>query len=51
MKILALKLVTGEEILGEIESESVTEFVIKWNDPKFGMEWPTNTPILQKRDS
>jgi alpha-D-ribose 1-methylphosphonate 5-triphosphate synthase subunit PhnG len=28
MKILALKLVTGEEILGEIESESETEFVI-----------------------
>jgi hypothetical protein len=29
MKILALKLVTGEEILGEIESESETEFVIE----------------------
>ena len=28
MKILAMKLVTGEEILGEIESESETEFVI-----------------------
>jgi len=28
MKILALKLVTGEEILGEIESESETEFVV-----------------------
>jgi hypothetical protein len=28
MKILALKLVTGEELLGEIESESETEFVI-----------------------
>jgi hypothetical protein len=28
MQILALKLVTGEEILGEIESESETEFVL-----------------------
>ena len=28
MKILALKLVTHEEILGEIEAESETEFVI-----------------------
>lgn len=28
MKILTLKLVTGEEILGEIESESETEFVV-----------------------
>jgi dTDP-4-dehydrorhamnose 3,5-epimerase len=24
--------------------------VIKWNDGRFGMEWPTNNPILQKRD-
>ena len=28
MNILALKLITGEEILGEIESESETEFVL-----------------------
>ena len=28
MKILALKLVTHEEILGEIEAESETEFVL-----------------------
>lgn len=28
MKILAMKLVTGEEILGEIESESETEIVL-----------------------
>ena len=28
MKILAMKLVTGEELLGEIESESETEFVV-----------------------
>jgi hypothetical protein len=28
MNILAMKLVTGEEILGEIESESETEFVV-----------------------
>jgi dTDP-4-dehydrorhamnose 3,5-epimerase len=24
--------------------------VIKWNDPEFQMEWPTDNPILQKRD-
>ena len=28
MNILALKLVTGEDVLGEVESESETEFVI-----------------------
>jgi hypothetical protein len=29
MKILALKLITGEDVLGEIESESESEFVIE----------------------
>ena len=24
--------------------------VIKWNDSRFNIEWPSNTPILQKRD-
>jgi dTDP-4-dehydrorhamnose 3,5-epimerase len=24
--------------------------VIKWNDPLYNMEWPTASPILQKRD-
>jgi len=24
--------------------------VIKWNDARFGMEWPTTSPVLQKRD-
>ena len=24
--------------------------VIKWNDPQFNIEWPTNTPTLQQRD-
>jgi len=24
--------------------------VIKWNDPEYQMEWPTDKPILQKRD-
>lgn len=24
--------------------------VVKWDDPEFQMEWPTNNPILQKRD-
>ena len=26
------------------------QYVVKWNDPEFQMEWPTNNPILQKRD-
>jgi hypothetical protein len=29
MKVLALRLVTGEDVLGELESESETEFVIE----------------------
>jgi hypothetical protein len=29
MKILAFKLITGEDVLGEIESESETEFVLE----------------------
>jgi dTDP-4-dehydrorhamnose 3,5-epimerase len=24
--------------------------VVKWNDPEFQIEWPTDNPILQKRD-
>ena len=28
MEVLALKLVTGEDLLGELESQSETEFVI-----------------------
>jgi dTDP-4-dehydrorhamnose 3,5-epimerase len=24
--------------------------VVKWNDPEFQMEWPTDKPTLQKRD-
>jgi hypothetical protein len=28
MNVLALKLITGEDLLGEIESESETEFVV-----------------------
>jgi hypothetical protein len=28
MKVLALKLVTGEDLLGELESQSETEFVL-----------------------
>ena len=26
------------------------QFSFKWNDKQFGIEWPTNTPILSKRD-
>jgi len=24
--------------------------VVKWNDPAYNIEWPTTTPILQRRD-
>jgi dTDP-4-dehydrorhamnose 3,5-epimerase len=34
---------------GEYVDEN-TQGVVKWNDPKFNIEWPTETPILQKRD-
>jgi dTDP-4-dehydrorhamnose 3,5-epimerase len=27
------------------------QFSIKWNDPRFGIWWPTKEPILSKRDS
>ena len=26
------------------------QFTIKWNDPGLGIEWPTSTPILSRRD-
>lgn len=26
------------------------QFTLKWNDPKIGIEWPIDKPILQKRD-
>ena len=26
------------------------QFTLKWNDPQIGIEWPTDNPILQKRD-
>ena len=52
MKILAMKLITGEEILGEIESESETEFVIEnpvgiaiVRDPKTGQPNVGFTPF------
>lgn len=30
--------------------EEKNQGVIKWNNPEFNIEWPTDTPILQKRD-
>tara|TARA_Y100001938_G_C8061510_1_gene417576 strand:- start:747 stop:1274 length:528 start_codon:yes stop_codon:yes gene_type:complete len=27
------------------------QFTYKWNDPSLSIFWPTNSPILQKRDS
>ena len=26
------------------------QFSLKWNDPRIGIEWPTNEPILSERD-
>ncbi len=26
------------------------QFTVKWNDPKFGIVWPINNPILSERD-
>jgi|TARA_B100001094_G_scaffold120935_1_gene116681 dTDP-4-dehydrorhamnose 3,5-epimerase len=26
------------------------QFTLKWNDPKIGIDWPINNPILSKRD-
>lgn len=26
------------------------QFSLKWNDPKLNIDWPTNNPILSKRD-
>jgi len=26
------------------------QFTIKWNDPRIGIDWPIENPILQKRD-
>jgi dTDP-4-dehydrorhamnose 3,5-epimerase len=34
---------------GEFVEEN-KQGVIKWNDSRFKIEWPTETPILQKRD-
>ena len=34
---------------GEYVDENA-QGVIKWNDENFSIEWPTTTPILQKRD-
>ena len=27
------------------------QFTIKWNDPNIGIDWPTQNPILSKRDN
>ena len=27
------------------------QFTLKWNDPKLGIKWPINNPILSERDS
>ena len=26
------------------------QFTLKWNDENLKIDWPTNSPILQKRD-
>jgi len=27
------------------------QFTIRWDDPKFNIQWPTNNPILSQRDA
>lgn len=34
---------------GEYVDES-SQKVVKWNDPRFNIEWPSDNPILQNRD-
>lgn len=34
---------------GEYVDEA-NQGVVKWNDPKFNIDWPSSNPILQKRD-
>jgi len=34
---------------GEYVNENA-QSVIKWNDPAYAIEWPTDSPILQRRD-
>ena len=26
------------------------QFTLRWNDPEYGIVWPTQTPILSERD-
>lgn len=30
--------------------DEIAQGVVKWNDERFNMEWPTDRPILQRRD-
>jgi len=30
--------------------DSIDHGVVKWNDPEFQIEWPTDNPTLQKKD-
>jgi len=32
------------------KSHSDSQFTYAWNDPRFNIRWPTNTPILSQRD-
>lgn len=34
----------------EYYSGAENQFVIRWNDPRFNIEWPTINPILSPRD-
>jgi dTDP-4-dehydrorhamnose 3,5-epimerase len=33
------------------EYDRSSQFTILWNDPQFGIWWPTSSPILSKRDA
>lgn len=32
-------------------NDFLNQFTIKWNDPRLGLDWPINNPILSARDA
>lgn len=34
----------------EYYTDGKNQFTVKWNDPRFNIQWPINNPILSKRD-
>ena len=50
-KFKCYKFDDGSLYYGETEYvDENKQGVIKWNDPRFNIEWPADNPVLQKRD-